>query len=358
MDERMMQFRVGVMVLATLLITAILVVMFGKAPTMLGRYTTIRVAFQYAPGVTEGTPVRKSGILIGRVTGVKLVEDVKLLEKNIGVIVTAEIQQDTPLYANEHCEIVRELVGDVYLAFVPDPAKLKTTESLSVTELLPGTVSMDPTGLKRILESPINTVEGTGRALTDASNELKLAAEQVRVILKTNEEDVRTVVKNAITTLEAVGKSANSANALIGDEETQAQLKKAMRSLPDTLDSLNRTIHLAERSLTDLQKFTAPLGKDPEQRANELLNTLDQLAHITAQLGGFSDRLASSKGTLGQLIDNPELYEHLNRAAKNIDEVSRQLKPIVSDARAFTDKVSRHPGSIARDALWPGPGIK
>ena len=41
MDERIMQFRVGVMVLATLIVTAILLVMFGKLPTLIGRNTTI-----------------------------------------------------------------------------------------------------------------------------------------------------------------------------------------------------------------------------------------------------------------------------------------------------------------------------
>ena len=38
MDERVMQFRVGVMFLATLLITGILLVMFGKLPKLIGHY--------------------------------------------------------------------------------------------------------------------------------------------------------------------------------------------------------------------------------------------------------------------------------------------------------------------------------
>ncbi len=67
MDERVMQFRVGVMFLATLIIAAILLVMFGKLPSLTGRHYTIQIRFRYAPGVTSDTPVRKSGVLIGRV---------------------------------------------------------------------------------------------------------------------------------------------------------------------------------------------------------------------------------------------------------------------------------------------------
>ena len=67
MDERVMQFRVGVMFLATLIITGILLVMFGKLPSLIGRNYPVQVRFDYAAGVTKDTPVRKSGILIGRV---------------------------------------------------------------------------------------------------------------------------------------------------------------------------------------------------------------------------------------------------------------------------------------------------
>ena len=34
---------------------------------------------------------------------------------------------------------------------------------------------------------------------------------------------------------------------------------------------------------------------------------------------------------MGQLVHNPELYNNLNRAAQNIEQLSRQLEPIVND---------------------------
>ena len=50
MDERVMQFRVGVMFLATLLITATLLVMFGKLPRLMSHYP-IYVRFESAGGM-------------------------------------------------------------------------------------------------------------------------------------------------------------------------------------------------------------------------------------------------------------------------------------------------------------------
>ena len=72
MDERVVRFRVGVMVLATVFITAILVLLFGDFSTFGQSTYTVYIAFPQAPGVARDTPVRKSGILIGRVSSVPI----------------------------------------------------------------------------------------------------------------------------------------------------------------------------------------------------------------------------------------------------------------------------------------------
>ncbi len=73
MDERIVKFRVGVMVVATMLVVGILVVLFGELPSLHAANTQSSPGFRKATGVAEGTPVRKEGILIGRVDGREVV---------------------------------------------------------------------------------------------------------------------------------------------------------------------------------------------------------------------------------------------------------------------------------------------
>ncbi len=92
-DERRVQFKIGVMVLATLLMLAILVTYFkGRYVSRIlgidrilgiGTYT-IYIDFPEAPGVAENTPIRQKGIRIGQVTKVESDER--------GVHITAEIE--------------------------------------------------------------------------------------------------------------------------------------------------------------------------------------------------------------------------------------------------------------------------
>ena len=72
MNEQNMRFRIGVFVLSSVILLASLIMLFGHWPTFFKRTTHYTVLFQNAPGVEEGTPVRRSGVRIGQVQSVEL----------------------------------------------------------------------------------------------------------------------------------------------------------------------------------------------------------------------------------------------------------------------------------------------
>src|SRR5947199_10786544 len=73
MDAKKQRFRLGLFVLAAAIAMAVLILMFGGSA---GRLFTPQneyvISFDNAPGVTVGTPVRRSGVKIGSVTKVEL----------------------------------------------------------------------------------------------------------------------------------------------------------------------------------------------------------------------------------------------------------------------------------------------
>ena len=117
MDDRVMQFRVGVMVLATLLIVGILLMLFGRSFERFQSSYKLYVKFAEAPGVTKGTPVRKSGIRIGEVS------DVRLSDVDRQVLVTLDIFKQHQIYGDEDCMVMMSLVGDSALEFVRTTAR-------------------------------------------------------------------------------------------------------------------------------------------------------------------------------------------------------------------------------------------
>jgi phospholipid/cholesterol/gamma-HCH transport system substrate-binding protein len=371
MDERRLQFHVGVFVLFALIVTAILLVMFGKLPNWISYYP-VKITFDYAAGVTDGTPVRKSGVLIGRV------KHVLLTDNDSKVLVVAEIEKGRTIYQNEECYVRRDLLGDTALAFVANPRLPGAGRPVAADTTLRGQVVDDPTGLKQTLKEPIDTVTNTGRALEAASNQLSAAAKRVEEILdKDAESNVRDILRDS-------AKSLKTIQRMLGDQENQTKLADAIKRLPDTLDNMNRTFQATEETLRTFTKRSDTDGRTPIERmvatidmtertlrkfsessepgklppADQVAKAMENIAEITALMRTIMGRIEQGEGSLGALLNDRQLYDRLNHAARNIERVSQELKPIVDDARVFSDKVSRHPGVLLRDAVKPGVGLK
>ena len=114
MAERALRRRLGVFVAGTLAVLTALVVLFGGAPDVFTSRTKYTVLYPEAPGVAAGTPVRKSGVRIGRVTAVDIDEG------NGQVRVNIEVENKYLPRSSEEPVISRGLLsGDTALDFIP-----------------------------------------------------------------------------------------------------------------------------------------------------------------------------------------------------------------------------------------------
>src|ERR1700733_16113717 len=95
MNERLMQFRIGMFVIVAGLVLTMMIVWFGESPAVLRDQVYVKVRYAEAPGVLEGVPARKSGIRIGEVFAITF--DERQNEPD-GVIVTLAIERKYKLH--------------------------------------------------------------------------------------------------------------------------------------------------------------------------------------------------------------------------------------------------------------------
>jgi ABC-type transporter Mla subunit MlaD len=448
MDERVVQFRVGVMVLATVIITGILIVLFNRMPS-LGKGTyTIHVRFTTAPGVAENTPVRRSGILIGRVSDVEF-------DENYNVIATLKIDGNHTIFESDQIRITRSLLGDAELEVVrqtplqpggapyeaarpeippAEPAAADPSDPAGQNGAPPGSEAsahrrkrfvltvlrrsspspapyllavLQPGGEKkqppirdaqppaapagrgpqppadvpvqpgatiqgRVTTTPLESFEDlrddfqqAAKALSSAGTEVRELSRNLNNIFQRNEKQIESIITQTDRALSSFQRALDNVNEVMGDAELRENVRQALRDLPKMLQETQRAIggidgamRLVESNLRNLEGLTEPLGERGDAIVGNIDSGIVRLNDILAQAELFSRRLNSREGTLGQLLDNREIYDELNAAAANVNELTRQLKPIVQDARIFADKIARHPGVIIRDAVKPGSGTK
>ncbi|MBN2021683.1 MAG: MCE family protein [Pirellulales bacterium] len=362
MDENAIKRRVGVMVLSTFLIAAILILLLGNRPTLFQRTYTLYIDFADAPSVTKNTPVRKSGILIGRVT------DVKLLSEG-GVRVTAGIHEGVRLAKNEKCEVQSTLLGDAEIRFKLPPGKQASEASIQPGSAIRGDMAADPIQVVGELQ---HSLSGAINSVSDTSRDLGEVVRKVGTMLDKNERQITEIIDEANATLKMVRNTVEFTNDLLDDPEYRDQLKEQVRQVPrmfedarntiadlrQTMESMNRTMGLVDDNLENVKRFTEPLGDNGVKMVEQMNESIARLNSVMGRLDTFTASVENNQGSLGKLLNDEELYNNLSRTARRMDDLSSRLRPIVDDVRIISDKLARHPGAVLRDAVQPGAGTK
>lgn len=354
MDERLVQFRVGVVVVATVMIAIILVLLFGEVG--FGRQKTLHVLFTEAPGTRVDTPVRKSGILIGRVRAVQFEPDGR-------VRVTIGVNDDVRINRGERCQIQSSLLGNAVLEFVPGDDSEKAQQAIEHGDEIEGYVVGSPLDIIAELKDDLGK---TVRSLGKAGEKVSGLAERIEGLLPEDNAQLARIMNKTEVALDGFSETLNSVNSIFGDKEFQGQLRDGLKELPslivearEAMSDLKTAVNSANRNLKNLEGFTGPLGERGPELVAKVEGSVEDLSQMLRELASFSQAINSGEGTIGKLVHDRELYDRLNLAASNIQRASQQLRPILSDVRVFTDKIARDPSQIGvGGAIRKRTGIK
>jgi phospholipid/cholesterol/gamma-HCH transport system substrate-binding protein len=374
MNEKLIAFRVGVVMLTAACLAAVLIGIFGGAQGVLHSRYTIYLKFRNAPNVTVDTPVRKNGVLIGRVSNVELHDDyVKL---------TAKIDSKQKLRRNEICRIsTASFLGDAVLEFVPTNDKTVSSEYVHDGDLLAdGVVASDPLQVLTNLEGNVQSVFAS---VKEAADNMSILTRRLNQTLGSDDQQLQRIFTKSELALESFHKTMTTIDDVIGDPELKQSLKQSLADLPkifndvqqtlaqarDAMESFDRVGQKAEQNLDNLAEFTRPLGEKGDQLMNDLGRSVQNLEEISSQLVIFSQSINNRDGTLGKFIHDRELYDDIRETVGNLQDASRSIKPILRDVRVFTDKIATDPrvlgakGALDRKPIgvgrkWPESGIE
>jgi phospholipid/cholesterol/gamma-HCH transport system substrate-binding protein len=114
MDDSGYRFGVGVLVLASIIIGVLLIAFFGAVPAFWVDRYQVSFRFDRAPKVSVDTPVRKNGVLIGRVS------NIVLLPGDGGVTITMDLDRKYELQKAEVPRISTDsiITGEAVVEFI------------------------------------------------------------------------------------------------------------------------------------------------------------------------------------------------------------------------------------------------
>lgn len=378
MNEQRLQFRVGLFVILGMLILGILIFLFSEGWS--NQYT-LYVKPSSAPGVTVGTPIRKNGILIGRVQSVTNEDDYVLLELGIN--------DNEHIFSNEIVSIGTEsFLGDAGLEFLPQTRDTRGT--LVGNNGVMGQVSIKRNpmeiidialNLEKDVADTLAAVRTAGSAVNEAGEGIKELTSFVNGAFQNEDSDFRKLLVDfrgvsvkAQAALDNFNRIFENMNTIVGDPKLKEQIRDVMTTLPDIFQEMRVTISdtretingfrsvskKAGKNLDSLQGFTDSLNDNGPEILAQVKSSLGNINGLVSRISQFTQslsKLQNSEGTIGKLLNDTELYDSVLQTAENVRELSVRLDPMISDLRMFADALARDPGTLGiRGALDRRPG--
>ena len=396
MDDDIKKFRVGMFVLMGFLILGILILVNTEGG-WLGWTSQITVYAQpeSAPGVKIGTPIRKNGILIGRVKQVSSQDD--------HVLLTLGINKSERIYQNETCRIATEsFLGDAVVEFFPLSANKRGALVVDGTNIKKPEIEPNPleimanfSDLQPRLDETLLVIQDGTRSFQSAAVGVSQLTRSFDGFLKDDDGDFKNLVENLTIVSRKAELALNSFNSMfenlnniVGDPKLKAEFKKSLAELPKIFQEVRVTI-------ADTRQAVQKYGTIPDNVNNTLKQVDDTAANVgdaAKNIGGFAETLnenspailekvksslasvdkflndakkitkqfenfEDSDGTIAKLLSDDEIYESILKTTKNVQEVSDRLEPLMDDIRLFGDALARDPGQLGvRGALDRRPG--
>ena len=363
MNERLMQFRIGMFVIVAGLVLTMMIVWFGESPSILRDQVYLKVRYAEAPGVVEGVPVRKSGIRIGEVFSTAFADRP---DEPDGVIVTLALERRYQLRKGSVPRLNRSLIGDVTVDMMPgtDHGVLETSKLPALAPVILGEVAPDPSkalaAATKAFESAGDTLKAINAAaaglseisksaaklddflssVADAGREVSKVAQGIEHVIKTNEGDLPPTLASLRHLAKKLDESIDQATLRTGVDRFSAAAARLDSGLAQ-IDPI-------------LKDLSAPVDHRP---ATDIGQAVRRINIVAADLELLSSKLRNGRGglntdgTVQKLLTQAELHDNFNTMAIAATQALVQLKSVLANIRSFVDKVSRDPSAITRGAF-------
>lgn len=285
--------KLGVFVLAGLLIMIFSLYMIGKDTNMFGSNYTLKVRFDNVHGLTSGNNVRYSGIQVGTVKRVKILSDT-LIE--VSMLIDTKMKRY--IHKNDIVNMSTDgLMGNRILNITPakDGSPLAENGDMLVTKKSVSTDDM------------LETLDKTNKNIRDISQELKMT------ILKINNSSAlwkllseETLPDNLRASSVSIRKAAANADGMVQDLHTIVNdIRAGKGSLGSILTDTAIAYNLNEAVLSIQQ-----VGS----HADELVRELDDLTK------GIKSDVKGGKGPAHAILKDSSLVIKLNNSLYNIEK--------------------------------------
>lgn len=323
---RWSKLKVGLVISLALLILLLSVFFAGKIEKLFIPRVELKAQFQDVRGLRKGAPVWIFGTEVGSVKEIQL-------SPTLGAIVTISIQKDILDYMRQDaqaCVMTMGLLGDKYIELT---AGSPQAEPLRKGDMIRGSIPLEFSDVIETASISIGKIGDFIQKLDNLIVKIETGEGTIAKLLTNPSiyDHLCRTAKSLSLTLEEIKQSRGTLKRLLEDPtlyqkmtstiSTLEAFAKEIRESPGTIKKLIEDPTLYNKTLlvvSNLEEVSQKMDKTIEDLGKKMDTTM-----TTFEL--FSRRLNERGGTLQKLIEDPQLYEHLNQGAIRLNAILEKM---------------------------------
>ena len=290
------EWKVGLFLAISLVVTAALVINFSKGTNPLTKIYTIHLTTKNVDGLVKNAVVMMAGVPVGKVSAIHLNTDTYIVTLDAKIKAEHKIRADAKFFIE-----TAGFLGDKYIGVIPGANKLPPLED----------------GETVACEDSFDLVR-TARAATDLMDELKTVASQItnivnRIDSKLLDEQTLTNVAAGLSKLHEISVEASAANATVN--------QLILTNTPPINAAIENVVTFSGQlkdAGTDLRGLISTNRVVIDESFANIKETTESLRNLVAAA-------EQGKGLAGKLFSDEELARNFSMLSSNLVDVSAKL---------------------------------
>lgn len=331
MDEKALELRVGLVVLAAIAVLGGFVLLIGDFH--FAKQYKIFVDFKFSGTISAGAPVKISGVQIGRVESIEFIGQKpqptgERLQTRLTVLIDEKAKDAIP-EGTEFFISTAGILGEQYLEAVPGD---RVGAPIAAGSILRGV----DTARTDLLIARMNSVLEAFSNLLSENRGLLQDLAKAATALTTNIDDLLKQKKGAlnesIDNLAAMSKEAKGIteklNHGIGSaEELRATVKNLQEIVTVVKQELPQITDKTKKTMTEAEKAIAAVNTALDADKDRLKRTLANMETVSNNAVALTDdakvltkKLRRGEGSVGALLSDEDIYDDLKELLRDLKQ--------------------------------------
>ena len=268
--------------------------LFTTAKTFYSEYNNVQ-------GLTTSSIVTINGFQVGNVTNIKFNP-----EKKGNLIVTFSLSNDISFSKNSTTKITPGLMGGAELSIIPS---YDGEESVSGDYLIGST----DLGMISSLAEKFSPIENN---LTATLSEADILLKNLNQVLdKETQQNLRETIVNLNTTLKHFKGVSKSMEEMLANNKAKFGV---------IMDNTSAATNSLKTMTSDFEQ--AKMATSIKETISKLNTSLANVDVLLSNFNKISTDMSNGKGSIGKLLNDDGLYNNLENASKEMEELMREMK--------------------------------